>query len=72
MKDSRKIYFSISSPIAIDVPHFGTLTNGAREIFVLSSHDGVKWHEHQVMPEADFLEKLPEGLSNELNGKKDI
>jgi len=54
------VFFS-SSPIAIDVPHFGTMINGAREIFVLSSHDGIKWHEHQVMAEEEFLDKLPEG-----------
>lgn len=53
-----------SSPVAIDVPHFGTKVGGTREVFVLSSNDGLKWHEHPSLSTEEFKESIsPEGIS---------
>jgi hypothetical protein len=53
-----------SSPVAIDVPHFGTKVGGRREVFVLSSNDGLKWHEHPSLSTEEFKESIsPEGIS---------
>ncbi|CAG5103182.1 Oidioi.mRNA.OKI2018_I69.chr1.g655.t2.cds [Oikopleura dioica] len=50
-------------PVAIDVPHFGTTVGGRREVFVLSSNDGLKWHEHPSLSSEEFKESIsPEDM----------
>lgn len=57
------------SPVAIDVPHFGTKVGGRREVFVLSSNDGLKWHEHPSLSTEEFKESIsPEGICGLISG----
>lgn len=57
--------FCPSSPVIVEIPHFGSMRGKERELIVLRSDNGDTWKEHQsdVKPEdlADLLTGMDEG-----------
>lgn len=59
--------FFCSSPVIVEIPHFGSMRGKERELIVLRSDNGDTWKEHQseVRTEdlTDLLAGMDEGLS---------
>lgn len=53
--------FLLSSPVIVEIPHFGSMRDKERELIILRSENGEVWKEHQY----DYKDQE---LSDILNG----
>ena len=58
-----------SSPVIVEIPHFGSMRGKERELIVLRSENGETWKEHQFDSKNEDLTELLNGM-DEGNGDK--
>lgn len=51
-----------SSPVIVEIPHFGSMRGKERELIVLRSENGETWKEHQFDSKNEDLTELLNGM----------
>lgn len=54
--------FLFSSPVIVEIPHFGSMRGKERELIVLRSENGETWKEHQFDSKNEDLTELLNGM----------
>lgn len=54
--------FLFSSPVIVEIPHFGSMRGKERELIVLRSENGETWKEHQFDNKNEDLTELLNGM----------
>lgn len=52
----------MSSPVIVEIPHFGSMRGKERELIVLRSENGETWKEHQYDSKHEDLTEVLNGM----------
>lgn len=55
--------FIWSSPVIVEIPHFGSMRGKERELIVLRSENGETWKEHQYDSRHENLSEILNGMN---------
>lgn len=55
--------FIWSSPVVVEIPHFGSMRGKERELIVLRSENGETWKEHQYDSRHENLSEILNGMN---------
>lgn len=68
MVSSQRSVFLVfcSSPVIVEIPHFGSMRGKERELIVLRSDNGDTWKEHQSEVRTEDLTDLLAGMDEGL------
>lgn len=56
------MWLFFSSPVIVEIPHFGSMRGKERELIVLRSENGETWKEHQFDSKSEDLTELLNGM----------
>lgn len=56
-------FFIQSSPVIVEIPHFGSMRGKERELIVLRSENGETWKEHQYDSRHENLNEILNGMN---------
>uniref|UniRef100_G1MVA8 ZU5 domain-containing protein n=2 Tax=Meleagris gallopavo TaxID=9103 RepID=G1MVA8_MELGA len=62
----------LSSPVIVEIPHFGSMRGKERELIVLRSENGETWKEHQYDSKHEDLTEVLNGMDEELDSIEEL